>query len=169
MKPTKTLAAMSSMLLVLSATIATSAFAIGDLREQVAADTPSVQVQPNRGSSLEHPREGTELTGLVLDVSSQEVKNGNVVILTGKLTDAEGEGVAMARIDIIDHSADSRSSSHDTTFTYNIIAVAVTDAEGLYEASWAPDESRTYDIYGQFGGTKDYLASKSDTMSVDVQ
>ncbi|MFQ5941680.1 MAG: hypothetical protein ACE5KA_08300 [Nitrososphaerales archaeon] len=168
MKSTKTLAAMSSMLLVLSATIATSAFAFSELREQVAVDTPTLPVQPNRGSFLELPRQGTEVTALDLDAVSKELWKGQALTITGKLITENGEAVANAAVRIIDHSADSVSSSHDSTSSDVIISSAVTDSEGFFEATWMPHEARTYTIYGQFNGTHDLLSSKSDRMTVSV-
>lgn len=162
---------MSGMLLVLTATIATSAFAISDLREEAAGNiSPIAPIEPNRGSFQELPgRSGVAVTDLVLDPVTQEVKQGNVVTFTGKLTDANGEGVANAQINIIDHSADAKSSSNDSNFDSEIIATIVTNSEGFFEATWMPNESRTYTIYAQFNGNEDFLSSKSDRMTVSVQ
>jgi len=177
MKPTKTLTVVSNMLLVLSATtlgstnMITSAFAISDLRTAIETNLPMISpidIQPDRGSSWTIPgRSGAAVTNLVLDADTHTKEK--TATLIGKLVTTNGDGVARTKINIIDHSASSRSSSHGSAFDGKIIASVVTDSEGFYEATWIPHEPREYTIFAQFDGNQNYLSSKSNRITVNAE
>jgi len=96
--------------------------------------------------------------------SVSQVKEGGTVEFTGKLITESGKGVVKAFIKIIDQSA-SDASKRST------LAGAITDSDGAYKATWVAEHKRcsnTIIVIAQFDGNSNYLASRSNTVTITL-
>lgn len=158
MSTTKTLAVMSSILLVLSVAVATSGIAFAS-HGDIAHEGGGVPVSPTIATDLVLKVSVSEVQTVSAHHEGQEtVIEQTVVTLTGRLSTEDGNAVANKRIYIIDNNP----VAYDSPF----VAGAVTDSDGSFKASWTPVVSRAYTISAQFYGDDHLLGSESDRITV---
>lgn len=162
MSSTKTLAVMSSILLVLSVAVATSGIAFASHGDKITHEGGGVPASPTIATDLVLKADTEKVQRIRANHEGQEmVIEQTVVTLTGRLSTEDGNAVANKRIYINDNNPTTYDNP-DSPF----VASAVTDSDGSFKASWTPVVSRAYTIFAQSYGDNHFLGSESDRITV---
>lgn len=114
-------------------------------------------------SPTQSSKQTSSKTSISLSIPYTSVNKGDILQISGRLVDANGNGLYGARIDIKDE---------DTGSGDDLIASVTTDSSGRYSYNWSAKSmdflDSTVEIYAVFEGTSSYDSARSVQINVHV-